>query len=58
MGLCRNEENLCLGSVRPFACGVKDTKNFDLAFSQTIKNDKRCSCDYQFASSIYPALTP
>ena len=37
---------------------MEDTKNFDLAFSQAIKNYKWCSCDYQLASSIQPALAP
>lgn len=47
-----------LKRAMPLACGVKDAKNFHLAFSQAIKNDKRCSCDYEFARSIYPARTP
>lgn len=37
---------------------MEGTKNFDLAFSQAIKDYKWCSRDYQFASSIQPALAP
>ena len=45
-------------AARPFACSMKDAKNFHLAFLQAVKNDKWCSCNYQLASSVYPALAP